>query len=142
VDLHCQLPPHGTNQGIQVDLVDADQAADYHSGHQRKGIQSMTPTYCNGWFRHQKRAVTILDETTARQAHERRRPYTVVLGDLRAPNCFIEIDNDYVGVGFLDDLLREYLSYTFDESRVATSIGPIACVDSWPARSRKCYSGY
>ena len=32
-----------------------------------------------------------------------------------SPKCFVEINNDYVGIGFLDASLREYLSYTFVE---------------------------
>ena len=33
----------------------------------------------------------------------------------RAPTCFVEFSNDYVGVSFLDENLREYLTYQFQE---------------------------
>lgn len=58
---------------------------------------------------------SLVNESDARISHEKRRLYTVVQGDLKSPECFIEINNDYIGVGFLDDLLREYLSYSFQE---------------------------
>jgi hypothetical protein len=101
----------------------------------------MTLTYCKGWFRHQKRVVTVLDESAARKAHEQRRPYTVVLGDVTTPECFIDINNDYVGVGFLDDLLREYLSYTFDESQPGRLFLSMATQRDFDGESDKVTSG-
>jgi hypothetical protein len=77
----------------------------------------MTVTYCERWFRHKKKPIALINESDARICHENRRLYTVVQGDLKAPECFIEINNDYVGVGFLDTLLREYLSYSFQEKK-------------------------
>ncbi len=77
----------------------------------------MTVTYCERWFRHKKKPIALINESDARIRHENRRLYTVVQGDLKAPECFIEINNDYVGVAFLDNLLREYLSYTFQEKK-------------------------
>ncbi len=76
----------------------------------------MSVTYCERWFRYKKKPTVLMDEDKARKAHEKRQLYTVILGDLRSPECFIEINNDYVGVGFLDNQLREYLSYSFDET--------------------------
>ncbi len=71
--------------------------------------------YCERWFRHKEQPIGPLDEVAARRAHEARGLYTVVVGMLQSPECFVELDNDYVGVGFLDDLRREYLRYAFQE---------------------------
>jgi hypothetical protein len=75
----------------------------------------MTAAYCERWFRQQKRPTRPMSETDARGAHAARHLYTVVLGDNGLPERFLEINNDYVGVGFLDGLKREYLSYQFQE---------------------------
>jgi hypothetical protein len=72
-------------------------------------------TFCSGWFRAKKHPITVWKAQMAADAHERGEPYTVVLGD--PPSCFIEVvgKNRYVGVGFLDTHLREFLSYRFQE---------------------------
>jgi hypothetical protein len=57
----------------------------------------------------------LLDESKARKAYEKRKLYTVLVGDPRHPDCFIESNMDYVGVEFLDSHLREYLAYQFVE---------------------------
>ena len=51
----------------------------------------------------------------ARGAHDSRQLYTVLIGNSKRPECFIELKGSYVGVGFLDDNIREYLSYQFQE---------------------------
>ena len=71
--------------------------------------------YCKSWFRAKKSPIQIWDEGKAREAHEARKLYTVLLGDPERPQCFIEINNDFVGVSFLDDKLRETLTYQFQE---------------------------
>ncbi|GEM_PF-734656 len=73
--------------------------------------------YCDGWFRAKKCAPCRWDEATAMAAHSQRQPYTVLIDSSTAPNCFIEVTNDSIGIGFLDGLLREYLSYEFQEER-------------------------
>lgn len=49
----------------------------------------------------------------ARRLHEEARPYCVLVGSAGRPTHFIEIANDLVGVGFLDEQLREYMTYRF-----------------------------
>lgn len=73
----------------------------------------MRTTYCEGWFRWEKRPTRIWDESKARAAHERGRLYAVVLGEIESPESFLEITGDFVGVSFLDKHLREYLDYRF-----------------------------
>ncbi|MAT38741.1 MAG: lytic transglycosylase [Ectothiorhodospiraceae bacterium] len=75
----------------------------------------MRYTYCRQWFRGKKRPIDLWDEDAARKAHGERRPYTVLAGEPRSPVGFIEITKHYIGVGFLDVELREYLSYQFQE---------------------------
>ena len=72
-------------------------------------------TYCKSWFRAKKCATKILSEGQAREAHEKRQEYTVLVGDPDRPRCFIEVNNDFVGVCFLDERLRENLTYQFQE---------------------------
>lgn len=72
-------------------------------------------TYCKSWFRAKKRAVQVWDMEDAKQAHEARQAYTVLLGDPGQPWCFLEVNNDFVGVSFLDTKLRENLTYQFQE---------------------------
>jgi len=72
-------------------------------------------TYCERWFRHRKEAVGLLTPESARRLHDAGQPYTVLLGDPQRPRRFIEVGGGFYGVSFLDDDLREYLVYTFDE---------------------------
>lgn len=72
-------------------------------------------TYSDGWFRARRMPGDIWGEETAREHHEKREYYGVVIGDLESPECFIEINDGFILVGFLDDLKREYLKYQFDE---------------------------
>ena len=57
-------------------------------------------TYCKSWFRAKKSATQIWDGSTAKEAHESRQPYTVLVGDSDRPRCFIEINGDFVGCCF------------------------------------------
>jgi hypothetical protein len=67
------------------------------------------------WFRAMKRLTETWDENRARSCHENRQLYVAVVEKDASPSCFVEIKNDYIGVGFLDGSLREYLSYQFQE---------------------------
>lgn len=71
--------------------------------------------YCRSWFRMKKVAIDPFDETVARSRHLSGRPYTALIGSDCKSSCFIEflIDKGMVGVGFLDDMCREYLTYQF-----------------------------
>jgi hypothetical protein len=63
------------------------------------------------WFHAKKCLSETWDETRARKAREARQHYFALLGE--GPYCFVEVVKSCVGVGFLDALLREHLSYTF-----------------------------
>jgi len=71
--------------------------------------------YCEGWFRARKIAVNIWEIAEARTAYVNRQMYTALIGSPTAPECFVESTGDAIGLGFLDDLLREHVSYEFEE---------------------------
>jgi hypothetical protein len=75
----------------------------------------MSITYCDGWFRAQKRAVEFLTEDQARTAYNARTLYAALVGDPIRPRCFVECNMDYIGVEFLDDCLRSHVCYQFVE---------------------------
>jgi hypothetical protein len=71
--------------------------------------------YTDGWFRAKKRPGELLADKDAKALYDRRGLHAAVIGPLDKPRAFIELNNDYVGVSFLDERLREYLSYAFQE---------------------------
>lgn len=71
--------------------------------------------YCKSWFRAKKCPTEIWSDGQAKAAHENGKPYTVLVDSAERPFCFLEISEKAVGVGFLDDLLRESVSYDFQE---------------------------
>ena len=72
-------------------------------------------TFGKSWFRAKKRLTETWDEPKARIAHGQRQPYAAVIEDDGSIRCFIEANNNYIGVGFLDNVMREFLSYQFQE---------------------------
>ncbi|MGI9415947.1 MAG: hypothetical protein ACR2PM_19900 [Hyphomicrobiales bacterium] len=83
----------------------------------------MTQThYCKSWFSAKKRAIQPWDEEQARSAHEGRLPYTVLVGDPESPHAVLLVSGkmNFVGVDFLDERLREALSYSFKEIEPGT----------------------
>jgi len=71
--------------------------------------------YCEGWFRAKKRPTGQLTVDDACNAYEKRTLFTAVAYEVDKAIAFLEFNKDYVGVGFLDESLREFLSYTFVE---------------------------
>jgi len=71
--------------------------------------------FCKSWFRAKKRPTEVWAEEQAKSAHIHKRPYTVLVDSIDRPYCFLEIADTVVGVGFLDEHLRESLSYDFQE---------------------------
>ena len=76
----------------------------------------MQLSFCERWFRHQKKMIKPLKEKKARQLDASGKPYTIVIGDPDQPYCFIERNKLYYGVHFFDQLKRVYLIYSFDEA--------------------------
>jgi hypothetical protein len=71
--------------------------------------------YADRWLTRRGRPGTALDEGEARRRHEKGELYTVVLGDPGRPSAYLDVRNEagFVGVHFLDDAGRPYLTYTF-----------------------------
>ncbi|WLI06914.1 lytic transglycosylase [Pseudomonas sp. FP597] len=71
--------------------------------------------YCNNWFRLKRIAIGPMNEQAARAKHLAGKSYVALIGSDSQPSCFVEmlIDKKMVGVGFLDDKGREYLTYQF-----------------------------
>ena len=71
--------------------------------------------YCKSWFRMKKVATELLTETGAALRHSSGESYTALIGSKSKPSCFVEVllGKGMVGVGFLDDRCREYLTYQF-----------------------------
>jgi hypothetical protein len=68
------------------------------------------------WFGAKMRMTETWDESTARQAHLCRKEYSVLAIDANeSPRFVIEFNNDFAGIGFFDQLGREYLCYHFQE---------------------------
>lgn len=73
--------------------------------------------YCRAWFRAKHVVSEPLTEAEARAAYDARELHTALIGDKDRPTAFLECDGNYIGVEFLDEHLREYVSYTFQERR-------------------------
>src|SRR6266550_4092128 len=71
--------------------------------------------YSDGWFRAKKQPGKLWTPGQAKAAYDRCKLYVAIVGLLEKPSAFIEFNKDYVGVEFLDKLLRCYLSYSFQE---------------------------
>ncbi|WEF34266.1 hypothetical protein [Pseudoduganella chitinolytica] len=71
--------------------------------------------YCKSWFRAKKKPTEVWSVEQAEAAHENRTQYTALVGNLEHPYCFIEVADSAVVVGFLDQFLRESLTYVFKE---------------------------
>ena len=67
------------------------------------------------WFRARKQLTESWEEAAARTAHDQRLPYVAVSTDAERIRWYVEVSNDYFGVGFFDSSLREFLSYQFQE---------------------------
>lgn len=71
--------------------------------------------YCHGWSRRRKFANQPYSEFQAKELFENRKPFGLLFEKNNLPFCFINFNNKFVYVGFLDDLKREYLGYEFYE---------------------------
>ena len=79
-------------------------------------------SFGKSWFRAMKRLTELWDIQKAKTAHEQRRPYVAVMENSGGNHSFIEVNNDYFGIGFLDSYLREFLSYGCKVNRYVSII--------------------
>lgn len=80
-------------------------------------------------------------EEQARKAHKERRQYTVLVNDAERPYAVIEVSGDFVGVTFFDDLLRESLSYQFQETEPGKLFLSMATYREFPSDTNNASSG-
>ncbi|WP_159674603.1 lytic transglycosylase [Andreprevotia sp. IGB-42] len=71
---------------------------------------------CKSWFRAKKKSTMSWSEAQARAAHASKQQYTVLVGSVDKPYCFLDVADKVIGVSFLDDHLRESLTYAFQET--------------------------
>ncbi len=73
-------------------------------------------TYCKIWLRAKKRPTEIWNNIQAASAHQSGLLYTVLLGHVEKPSCFLEINLavKFIAVNFLDEELKDYLIYKFE----------------------------
>ena len=71
--------------------------------------------YCKSWFRAKERPTEVWTEERAKFAHMNKQNYTALVDSIDRPYCFLEVADKVVGVGFLDEHLREPLTYAFQE---------------------------
>lgn len=69
----------------------------------------------NTWFTVHRIASEGLSEAESRKAHENRRPYDILIGNIKSPDCYISLNNDFILVGYLDDLKREKITAEYNE---------------------------
>lgn len=74
--------------------------------------------FCDGWFTLRKRATKLLSWSEASRLHDKGETYTVLIDSDVKPTVGLNIiKNDYVGVFFFDDQIRDYLWYQFKVSK-------------------------
>ena len=71
--------------------------------------------FAKSWFRAKKKPTEIWTEEHARAAHISKALYCAVVGRPERPFCFLEINNKFIGIGFLDHCIREHIYYAFRE---------------------------
>jgi hypothetical protein len=71
--------------------------------------------YCKSWFRAKKRPTEVWTAEQASFAYQNRQQYTVLVDSIDHPYCFLDVGDEVVGVGFLDEHLRESLTYAFQQ---------------------------
>lgn len=69
--------------------------------------------FCKSWFAARKLTTEVWTEAQAKYAHDNGRNYTVLVDSLERPFCVILVMAKAVAVDFLDEQLREALSYQF-----------------------------
>lgn len=72
--------------------------------------------FCKSWFAAKKVATDVWTEAQAKAAHEEGRTYTVLVDSVERPGCAIIVGKKSVVVNFLDENLREALSYHFQDA--------------------------
>ena len=75
----------------------------------------MQLSYAKSWFRAKLRLTDPLSVSEALEIHKTKGAYVVASEKNEKLEWYAEFGNNYVGVGFYNSLLQEYLSYSFQE---------------------------
>lgn len=88
-------------------------------------------TYCQRWNNTKIKPIEPFTPEEALRKDRAKEWYTVVLGDLAAPRCYVEVawENNHLGVWFLDDELRQSVHYAF--TRVDDTMMFLSSVSFW-----------
>ena len=72
--------------------------------------------YCQQWFRRYRKMINPLSFEEAKRLHHAGCGYTALLGPEQRPRAHVQmlLDKKVILVGFLDEHVREYLSYQFE----------------------------
>lgn len=97
--------------------------------------------FCKSWFRGKKRPTEVWTEEQSRVAHVKKQLYTVLIDSIEQPYCFLEITEKSVGVGFLDEYLRESLTYAFQEVELGKLFLTMAVYREFEGNTDKVNSG-
>lgn len=97
--------------------------------------------YCKSWFRAKKKPTELWSAEKAEAAHRARQQYTALVGSEERPYCFVDVAGKVVGVGFLDDRLRESLTYAFKEVEPGKLFLTMATHREFAPESDKVISG-
>ena len=99
-------------------------------------------TYCQRWNTTKVKPIEPLTPADALRKDQANEWYTVVVGDLTAPRCYVEVawEKDHLGVWFLDDELRQSVHYSF--TRIDDTMMFLDSVVLWhyPRRAGRSFS--
>lgn len=97
--------------------------------------------YCKSWFRAKKKPTELWPAEKAEAAHRGKQPYTALVGSAEKPYCFVDVADKVIGVGFLDSLLRESLTYAFKEVEAGKFFLSMATHREFEAETDKVANG-
>lgn len=97
--------------------------------------------FCKSWFRAKKKPTEIWSEMQAKSAHDNKKTYTVLVESIERPYCFLDISDGVVAVGFLDEFLRESLTYAFQEVEPKKLFLTMATYREFDGKTDKVESG-
>jgi len=84
-------------------------------------VSTVTDTvkYAERWLDGRPDDVEEIDDEEARRRHASGQLYTAILGDPSAPRAYVDVrlERGFVGVHFLDDDGRDYVTYLFGKQK-------------------------
>ncbi|SFQ53467.1 hypothetical protein SAMN05216567_118158 [Variovorax sp. OK605] len=97
--------------------------------------------YCKSWFAAKRYAPEMWTEEQASTAHASGKNYGVLVSSDVRPSHVLTIGAKFVAVDFLDENLREALSYSFQEIAPNQFFLTMAVHRSYEGESDKVFSG-